>query len=157
MEVISYIGIGSNLGNRKKNIEKAIVFLKADKKIKLLKKSRIYETEPLGPPQRKFLNGVLKIETKYSPFELLRRLKEIELLLGRKGSPRWGPRTIDLDILFYGRLVLKTKKLTLPHPQVSERLFVLKPLCEISPYLKHPVIKKSIKTILKNYETNKKN
>lgn len=158
MGVISYIGIGSNLGNREKNITKAIELLKRDRKIKLLKRSRIYETEPIGPPQRKFLNGVLKIETKYSPIELLKKLKEIEYILGRKKNPlRWGPRPIDLDILFYGRHILNTEKLNIPHPEIHKRIFVLKPLSEISPFFKHPVFKKTIKKLLENYEVNQKN
>jgi len=156
--MISYIGIGSNLGNREKNIDRAIELLKKDKKIKLLKKSPIYETEPIGPPQGKFLNGVLKIETEYSPLDLLKKLKEIEEKLGRKKSPlRWGPRIIDLDILFYGKLVLNTEKLIIPHPEIPKRIFVLKPLSKISPFLKHPVLKKTIRKLLEEYESNTKN
>ncbi|MCM8784178.1 MAG: 2-amino-4-hydroxy-6-hydroxymethyldihydropteridine diphosphokinase [Candidatus Omnitrophica bacterium] len=154
---VCYIGVGSNQGNRLRNINKAIVFLKQDKKIRFLRRSRIYETEPLGPPQRKFLNGIWKIKTEYSPFELLERLKEIESLLGRKSSVRWGPRPIDLDILFYNRLILNNRRLIIPHPEVAKRIFVLKPLSEISPFLRHPVMKRTIKTLLKNYEDSKKN
>lgn len=147
------------MGDRKKNIDKAIELLKCDKKIKFLKKSRIYETEPVGGPlQGKFLNGVIKIKTAYSPFELLKRLKEIEYLLGRKKTRiRWGPRPIDLDILFYNKINIKTKKLTIPHPEIPRRMFVLKPLSEISPFLKHPVLKKTIITLFNSYESNRRN
>ncbi|MCM8798482.1 MAG: 2-amino-4-hydroxy-6-hydroxymethyldihydropteridine diphosphokinase [Candidatus Omnitrophica bacterium] len=151
---VSYIGIGSNLGNRRENIKRVIEILKKDKKVKLLKKSKIYETDPIGPPQRKFLNGVFKIKTEYSPFELLQKMKEIEALLGRKKTLRWGPRTIDLDILFYDKLILRTKDLTIPHPEIPKRIFVLKPLSEISPFLKHPLLKKTVRRLLKEYETN---
>ncbi|MCM8765945.1 MAG: 2-amino-4-hydroxy-6-hydroxymethyldihydropteridine diphosphokinase [Candidatus Omnitrophica bacterium] len=154
---ISYIGIGSNLGDRRKNIKRAISLLRKDKKIKFLRSSKIYETKPIGPPQRKFLNGVLKIKTDYSPLDLLRKLKNIEHILGRrKTSLRWGPRCIDLDILFYNKLILNTKELTIPHPEIPKRFFVLKPLNEISPLFKHPLLKKTIKELLRNYEDNKK-
>ncbi len=154
LEVIAYIGIGSNLGDREKNIKKAISLLKKDKKIRLIRRSRIYETEPLGgPPQGKFLNGVVKIKTEYPPLELLDRLKRIECLLGRrKGAIKWAPRTIDLDILLYGKCVIKNEDLTIPHPEIKKRLFVLKPLSEISPLFRHPLLKKTISQLLKKYE-----
>ena len=130
--VICYLGIGSNLGDRRKNIRKALQVLKNTKGIRVEKISKIYETEPLGgPAQRKFLNGVVKIRTWLSPFQLLKALKKIEKNLGRKRTIRFGPRTIDLDILFYGAKVMNTQKLKIPHPRCLERKFVLEPLMEI--------------------------
>jgi 2-amino-4-hydroxy-6-hydroxymethyldihydropteridine diphosphokinase len=151
--VICYIGIGSNLDNRRKNILRAIGLLKKDKNIKLIKKSRLYETNPLaGPAQGKYLNAVLKIETVYSPHTLLDKFKAIESALGRRSSSiKWSARTIDLDILFYGKRIIKSKKLTIPHPEIKNRIFVLKPLTEIAPGLIHPVFRKTAKRLLKEY------
>lgn len=135
MEVV-YIGIGSNLGNRKKNIEKAIELLKKVKGIKVLKVSSIIETEPLGgPPQQKYLNGVIKLITELEPLELLKVLQKIENRLGRIRKEKNGPRTIDLDILLYGEKLIDEPNLKIPHPRMFEREFVLKPLFEIEPKL----------------------
>ena len=156
--MIAYIGIGSNLGNRRKNIRVAIELLKKDKNIRLIKKSRIYETEPLGGPlQGKYLNAVLKIDTGCLPRNLLGKFKAIESALGRQPiSIKWAPRPIDLDILFYGRRVIKSGKLTIPHPEIKNRIFVLKPLTEIAPGFIHPVYKKTAKKLLKEYEAGQK-
>jgi len=131
--VICYLGIGSNLGNRRKNIESAVKTINSLKKTKALKLSRIIETNAVGGPryQPKFLNAALKISTGLSPLVLLKNLKQIELELGRIKTVRWGPRIIDLDILFYGDKVVNTEELKIPHPRVFERSFVLKPLSEI--------------------------
>ncbi|MCK4881603.1 MAG: 2-amino-4-hydroxy-6-hydroxymethyldihydropteridine diphosphokinase [Candidatus Omnitrophica bacterium] len=131
-----YIGIGSNLGNRKKNIEDAIVSLRKNR-IRVLKRSTIIETDPIGGPpnQGKFLNGVLKIQTQLAPQKLLHLLKQIERELGRKKTILNGPRSIDLDILLYDHLKLQTPQLTLPHPRMFKRHFVMNPLKEIEPLL----------------------
>jgi 2-amino-4-hydroxy-6-hydroxymethyldihydropteridine diphosphokinase len=130
--VICYLGIGSNLGDRKKNIKRALEILENIEGIRIEKVSKIYETKPLGgPPQGEFLNGVVKIKTSLSPFQLLRILKRIEKDLGRKKRVRFGPREIDLDILFYGGRIINTRILKIPHPRIFEREFVLKPLTEI--------------------------
>jgi 2-amino-4-hydroxy-6-hydroxymethyldihydropteridine diphosphokinase len=130
--VICYLGVGSNLGNRRKNIQKTLEYLAKTKGIKIEKRSRIYETEPAsGPPQGKFLNAAIKIKTSLSPASLLKTLKNIEKDLGRRKTLRFGPREIDLDILFYSDRVIKTKNLVVPHPRMFEREFVLKPLREI--------------------------
>lgn len=127
-----YLGIGSNLGDRRKNIKKALEILESIKGIKVKKVSKIYETEPVGgPPQGKFLNGVIKIKTSLSAFHLLKILKRIEKDLGRKPTVRFGPREIDLDILFYSDKVINRKDLKIPHPRIFEREFVLKPLLEV--------------------------
>lgn len=128
----SYIGIGSNLGDRKGYIERAIEMLKGSGNIKVEKISQLYETEPIGgPPQGKFLNGVIKIETDFSPRELLNRLKRIEKELGRIKRVKDGPRTIDLDILMYGDLHIEEENLVIPHPRMNERDFVKRPLNDL--------------------------
>lgn len=130
---IVYIGIGSNLGNRKKNIETAFSILE-ERGIHILKISSLIETDPLdGPAQEKFLNAVIKTETYLSPQELLTQLKSIEKRLGRVPTVRNGPRTIDLDILLYDQLTLNTSQLTIPHPRMFLRDFVMTPLKEIAP------------------------
>jgi len=128
-----FLGIGSNLGDRRKNIKQALKLLR-EAKIKILKKSRIIETAPVGgPKQGKFLNAVLEIETKSEPPKLLKTLKAIENKLGRQKTVRNGPRIIDLDILLYEDKVIKSRQLTIPHPRMHERSFVINPLKEIAP------------------------
>ena len=129
----AFIGIGSNLGDREENIRKAINFLKRNSKIAVEKISSIIETEPEGPPQGKYLNGVIKIRTDYSPKELLDALQRIERRMGRKREVRFGPRVIDLDILLYGEEIIDEPDLKIPHPRMFERKFVLGPLFEIEP------------------------
>jgi len=144
-----FIEMGSNLKNRKKNLELFLKELKQNPKIEILNFSSIYETEPYGSKEQPFfLNQVIKINTTLSPVELLELLKETEKKLGRKETSRWGPRLIDLDILLYDDLVLNTEKLTIPHKEMHQRRFALVPLAEIAPNLVHPVLKKGIKNIL---------
>lgn len=128
-----YIGIGSNLGDRQKFIRLAIKKINALKETRVLKISRIIETKPQGGPsgQGKFLNAALKIKTNFSALVLLRKLKKIEDELGREKTVRWGPRTIDLDILFYGDKIINREDLKVPHPKIFEREFMIKPLLEI--------------------------
>jgi len=151
MGYISYIGIGSNLGDKVGQCEKAITeILKADQN-KLLAKSSLFKTKPLGfASQDWFIYGVIKIETELEPPHLLRALKRIESQLGREQTLRWGPRTIDLDILFFDEREIQTEELQIPHPLLQERQFVLIPLAEIDPGLIHPVLKKSIGQLLKD-------
>jgi 2-amino-4-hydroxy-6-hydroxymethyldihydropteridine pyrophosphokinase len=128
-----FIGVGSNLEDRVNNIQNAIKLLKKEK-IRILKQSTFIETKPVGgPKQGKFLNGVLEIETKLEPIKLLKTLKAIEKKLGRKRTVKNGPRIIDLDILLYEDKIIKSAKLTIPHPRMHERNFVIKPLKEIAP------------------------
>lgn len=131
--VSCYIGIGSNLGNRQKFIRLAIKKINALKETKVLKISKIIETKPQGGPsgQGKFLNVALKMKTNLSTPILLEKLKAIEKELGRSKTTRYGPRTIDLDILFYADKIINRKDLKIPHPKVFERDFVIKPLLEI--------------------------
>ena len=133
---VVYVGVGSNLGNREENIEKAFLLMEKNG-IKIFKRSLLIETDPMGGPvQGKFLNAVIEVETKLNPWELLETLQDIEKKIGRARTIVNGPRTIDLDILLYENVTLKTPKLTIPHPRMFEREFVLKPLLEIAPQLK---------------------
>lgn len=143
---IVYLSLGSNLGDRARNLHEAVTFLAP--KVQTQIQSPIYETEPWGySDQPSFLNQVIKGDTSLEPFELLAFLKEIEVSLGRHETFRFGPRIIDLDILFYDDLVLDTPTLTIPHPRIAERAFVLIPLAEISPDLLHPGLNKTIREL----------
>jgi 2-amino-4-hydroxy-6-hydroxymethyldihydropteridine diphosphokinase len=134
--VVCYIGIGSNLGDRRGYIDKAIEALNASRDIKVARVSSIYETDPVSDiPQGRFLNGVLEIRTSLRPRELLSELVRIEELLGRVRRLRNGPRTIDLDMLYYGDKKISEAGLTVPHPRIMEREFVLKGLDELAPHL----------------------
>lgn len=147
---IVYLGIGSNLGDRSANIEKAMTLLKEHKEIKVLTVSNFIETDPVGgKEQGKFLNGAVKIDTELMPPDLLSQLKIIERRLGRaKTDETNAPRPMDLDILFYDDVVITNgKSLTVPHPRLAERKFVLKPLLEIAPDLVHPKLNKTIKEL----------
>ena len=134
--VTTYLGIGSNLGQREGYIHRAIELLQTSPGIDVKRVSSLYETDPVGgPPQGKFLNGTLEIQTSLSPRDLLQRLKEIEKLTGRLARERYGPREIDLDILLYGDHQIQEPDLVIPHPEMWKRSFVLTPLKEIAPDL----------------------
>ena len=136
METI-YLGIGSNLGDRSAHIQKAIQLLNETEGIWIKKVSSLYETEPVGgPPQGKFLNGAIKIQTNLSPRQLLNSLKEVECQVGRKERKKNWPREIDLDILLYGNVKVQEEGLEIPHPRMFERDFVMIPLSEIAGHLK---------------------
>lgn len=150
-----YVGLGSNLGDRAANIEAAIEHLKKIEGLRIKKVSSLYETEPVGgPPQGKFLNGVVCVETSLSPWELLGELKVVEGRLGRKSTVPDGPRTIDLDILLYRDLVVETEDLKIPHPRMDQRRFVLEPLAEIAPEVVHPRLKKKVSHMLEEITQN---
>jgi 2-amino-4-hydroxy-6-hydroxymethyldihydropteridine diphosphokinase len=148
---IAYIGIGSNLGDKVYQCETAISdILRADQN-KLLAKSSLFKTKPIGyTSQDWFINGVIKIETDLEPLELLQVLKDIESRLGREKTFRWGPRVIDLDILLFDEEEIEMEGLQIPHPRLQERQFVLIPLAEIDPDVIHPVLKKRIRELLEN-------
>lgn len=140
-----YIGIGSNMGDKEKNIQSAIDLLSQTEGIRVEKVSGLIQTEPYGyTEQDDFLNGCLKLQTWLPPEELLKRTQEIEKLLHRERKIHWGPRTIDLDILLYGEEVIHTEDLCVPHPDMINRRFVLEPLDEIGGWVWHPVEKKTI-------------
>ena len=127
-----YIGVGSNLGDRRMNIETAIQSLRRVERIKVNRTSQIYETEPVGgPSQPNYLNGAIETETDLEPRQLLSVLQKIEADLGRKRTAKDGPRTIDLDILMYGDIKIDEPDLKVPHPRMSVRDFVLKPLKDL--------------------------
>jgi len=144
---IVYLALGSNLGNRLENLKEAMAALSPQLEVKA--KSHIYETPPWGyEDQPLFLNQVLKAQTYLEPEPLLKHLKRLEIALGRKPSFRNGPRLIDIDILLYDNLVLNTPALTIPHPHMHERGFVLLPMMDIAPDLIHPVIQKSVREMI---------
>ena len=143
-----YLAVGSNI-NPKQNIALALKHLA--KIGQIISVSKLIKTKPVGYlKQADFLNGAVKLKTAFPPKILLKKLKNIEKLLKRNTPFRNGPRTIDIDIIFYGNLILKTSDLTIPHIRASERYFVLKPLSEIAPCKTHPVLKKQVRTLLKN-------
>jgi 2-amino-4-hydroxy-6-hydroxymethyldihydropteridine diphosphokinase len=145
-----FLSLGSNLGKRAKNLEKAITLLKKEN-LKILLRSSLYETQPVGYTEQPwFINMVILIETQSSPEALLELLQKIESKMERKRSIRYGPRIIDIDILLAEETVLKSKELEIPHPELEKRKFVLIPLDEISPETLHPVSHKNIRDLLKS-------
>lgn len=152
---IAYIALGSNLDERQRNCERAVEILRTaqDDTITILRTSPWYSTKAVtldGKSQPDYCNGVVAIETNLSPENLLKRCQKIEHELGRvRNGERWQPRVIDLDILLYNDVVMATDVLTLPHPEMTKRLFVLEPLCAIAPDVRHPVEGVTIKELLK--------
>lgn len=136
MSVISYIGLGSNLGDSRHLLDQAIAELDLLPQTHVLQQSSMYRTKPWGPQnQPDFFNAVVEITTELEPFTLLTHAQDIEKRMGRVPAEHWGPRVIDLDILLYGDLCLETEHLTVPHLRLMEREFVLYPLAEIAPDL----------------------
>ena len=139
METTAFVGIGSNLGDREANLRSAIELLTAEDGIEVVAVSEVRETEPVGPvEQGPFLNGVVQVETTLPPGDLLERLLSVESRLGRVRTERWGPRTIDLDLLLYGSERVDEPGLTVPHPRLHERRFALEPLLDLDPALEIP-------------------
>ena len=139
----AYLAIGSNLGDRVDNLRRAAAMLAPE--VRLLAASPLYETAPAYVvDQPRFVNGALKVETALAPRDLLRKLKGIEQAVGRQPGMRNGPRIVDLDILFLGDTVLSGGELEIPHPRLAERLFVLRPLNDLTPDLTHPVLRRTV-------------
>ena len=152
MNHVVYIALGTNLGNRLDNLRAAFGALPPE--VSVLAESHVYETPPWGyEDQPAFLNMVVKAETSLKPGALLKYLKQLEVQLGREGNFRWGPRLIDLDILFYDDLIIDTPPLVIPHPRLHERAFVLVPLADVAPDVIHPVLERSVREILAGIDT----
>lgn len=149
MENKAYIALGSNMGDRFGYLTQAIILLESHENIAVENTSSIYETDPVGfTDQDQFLNMAIQVRTSLGPMELLDTCLEIELKLGRKREMKWGPRTLDLDILLFSHENIETEKLTIPHPRMSERAFVILPLLEMDPNLTLPNMKESLKNCL---------
>ena len=149
MNETAYIGVGSNLNYPQENCKQAVARLKAHPNIKVLVESSLYDTEPLGiKDQQWFINKVVEVVTGLDAEGLLTALLNIEREMGRLREEKWGPRIIDLDLLFYGDRIIETVNLKIPHPGTALRRFVLAPLVEINPNLFHPILKKTIRELL---------
>jgi 2-amino-4-hydroxy-6-hydroxymethyldihydropteridine diphosphokinase len=143
-----YLSLGSNLGDRERNLRDALDRL-AEPRLRILRVSALYETEPQDVcNQPWFLNAVAEAETDFFPKQLLARIQKIEQQLGRKRGRPKGPRTIDIDILLYGQSVIESAELTVPHPRLAERRFVLEPLAELVPGLRHPLTRRTMREML---------
>ncbi len=148
MGKIAYLSLGSNIGDREASLKRALTLLE-ERDLAIVRRSSIYETEPrelLHQPW--FLNMVVEIETRLFPRQLLARILAVERALGRKRLVAKGPRTIDIDILLYGRAIVQTPDLSIPHPAMAERRFVLEPLAELIPDTKHPLCHRTIRDLL---------
>jgi len=133
MSVSAYLALGSNLGDRLETLQRAVELLDARPRIDVVRSSRVYETEPVGPPQPAYLNAVVEVRTDLEPHELLKETQAVEDELGRVRAERWGPRTIDVDVLTFDERVIDEPELVVPHPRMHERGFVLIPLGELDP------------------------
>ena len=144
---IAYVSLGSNLGDREAALRGAVSALARDASVSISKLSSLYETDPVGPPpQGPYLNGAVALETTLPPIELLCLLQQVESEAGRvrEGVPRWSARSLDLDLLVYGLQTVDDPALQVPHPRMADRAFVLEPLSEIAPWLRHPPTREAI-------------
>lgn len=148
----SAIALGSNLGNSLQTLESAVAALAQTPRIALQARSQWYQTKAVGPPQPDYLNGCVLLTTTLSPHALLQVLLDIEKQFGRVRRERWGPRTLDLDLLLYADRVLHTPDLQIPHPRMTERAFVLVPLAEIAPDWIEPVSGKAIADLVQTVD-----
>jgi 2-amino-4-hydroxy-6-hydroxymethyldihydropteridine diphosphokinase len=148
----AYISVGSNLGNKLENCRSGVAGLANSADIRLIKQSPVYRTEPVDYLEQDwFVNYVVKIETELDPFALLEEIEAVENDAGRvRDTIRYGPRILDLDIILYDDIVLDDAKLTIPHPRMHKRRFVLKPICDIDPDIVHPVLQRTMISLLEN-------
>ncbi len=145
----AYLAVGSNIGDKNGYIKEAIEKMKKNPKIRNVKTSGLIITKPYGGvKQDDFLNGAVELQTLYMPYELLHFLQKTEAEAGRERKIHWGPRTLDLDILFYEELISDDQELIVPHPDIQNREFVLKPLSELCPYYRHPILGKTVVQML---------
>ncbi|MCM0081292.1 2-amino-4-hydroxy-6-hydroxymethyldihydropteridine diphosphokinase [Geomonas sp. Red32] len=158
MEECAYIGLGSNLGDRELNLLRAVAEMGKLPASKITALSPFYETDPVGGvAQPNFYNAVARLVTTLAPLELLEALKKIETAVFRRAdSGKWGPRSMDLDILLYGDRVFEEARLTIPHPRLAERRFVLQPLADIAPSLRHPILGKTMAELLASLTSTEK-
>lgn len=155
----AFIGIGSNLGDRRGYYRNALTALAALPGGRLLRSSSLYESEPLGEAATWYINGVVELQTSLSPFDLLHCLQELERELGRTKTAqtkKWASREIDLDLLLFDDLIVETRDLQVPHPQLHTRRFVLLPLVELAPYLIHPRLGKTVYALLAELQDDKR-
>lgn len=146
-----FLGLGSNLGEREAFLENAIARLDEHPEINVIARSTMMQTEPVGNvSQPMFLNMAIEIETSLCPDKLLALCLSIEIANGRERTEKWGARTLDIDILFYGDVLIEKEGITIPHPEAHERFFVLAPLAEIAGEFHHPRLKESISAILQH-------
>ncbi|OGP72470.1 MAG: 2-amino-4-hydroxy-6-hydroxymethyldihydropteridine diphosphokinase [Deltaproteobacteria bacterium RBG_13_60_28] len=156
--VIVYVGLGANLGDPRRQLEEALARLAAVEEVEVLKVSRFYLNPPLGPPEQPwYVNAVAQFRTRLEPEELWRALRQVERNLGRVRGERWGPRIIDLDLLLYNGVIMSGPDLTLPHPEMHRRAFVLAPLAEIAPQAWHPVLEKTVGELLADLPEDDRN
>ena len=153
METACAVALGSNLGDSEQTIEEALVRLDRVDGMRLGVRSNLYKTAPVGPPQPDYINACAIFHTVLSPEQVLEVLLTIEASFGRIRHERWGPRTLDLDLLLYGDQIVDSPNLTLPHPRMHERAFVLVPLTEIAADWRHPVRQSTVKELLTQLDT----
>lgn len=143
------IALGSNLGKSLEILNQAVKIIELTPEIDLINCSQWYQTKPVGPPQPDYLNGCITIKTSFSPLELLDFLLKVETKFGRERKEKWGARTLDIDIIFYDKLIINSPQLKIPHPLMRERTFVLIPLAEIAPNWIDPVTNLTVQELLK--------